>query len=111
MIGFQRKYGVRYKSAAKQYLKEVKSKGCCLCGYCKCLDALEFHHVNGAEKVAALTDMKHLPAIVKELEKCILVCANCHREIHSGQIGGLYSPGVKVAVEDLQAVIDFSLDE
>lgn len=111
MVGFQRKYGVKYKSAARDYLKELKSKGCCLCGYCKCLDALEFHHVNGAEKKGQLGKIKHLPAVVRELEKCILVCANCHREIHSGQIGGLYTPGVKEEVEDLQSVLEFSLDE
>lgn len=58
---------------------------CRICGYNKCWDALEFHHVNQDEKdFYPLRGYKKSWSKLKaELDKCILVCANCHREIHS----------------------------
>ena len=69
----------------------VKYKGgkCCNCGYKKYLGALEFHHINPKEKdfVISQSRKKDLtPTIKKELDKCLLVCSNCHREIHAGLI-------------------------
>ena len=68
-------------------LKAVLLKGgkCCLCGYGKCLASLEFHHLDPALKDASSNrGMASLPEkkFLAEIEKCILVCANCHREIH-----------------------------
>jgi hypothetical protein len=59
---------------------------CSLCGYDRCVNALECHHVDPAQKDIAIAKMDNYSAarIVAELVKCILVCANCHREIHSG---------------------------
>lgn len=58
---------------------------CSKCGYNDCIDALETHHVDPNEKDFSLS-MRGLTRswkkIKKELDKCILVCANCHREIH-----------------------------
>lgn len=60
--------------------------GCCeRCGYKKSLSALEFHHLDPNEKDFSISkngDTKSWERIKKELDKCILVCANCHREIH-----------------------------
>lgn len=67
-------------------LKVVGSYSCKLCGYNKCKQALEFHHIDPnikEYKIANLTTHKE-DTLLKELEKCILVCANCHREIHYG---------------------------
>ncbi len=62
---------------------------CSICGYDKCLNALQFHHVDPASKIGAVSDMmrgirgnKTLDAR-NEAKKCILVCANCHVELHS----------------------------
>ena len=70
-------------------LKKVKEKygtSCTICGYSKNYAALEFHHVNMNEKEYSPAELIHnsydLDAIFKELDKCQLVCANCHREIH-----------------------------
>ena len=76
-----------YKRAFKRKLELVKSKGggCCKCGYNKCLRALEFHHENPEDKLFGLSInnlwSKSWEEIEKEAGKCILVCANCHREI------------------------------
>jgi predicted HNH restriction endonuclease len=62
--------------------------GCCQkCGYDKCIGALDFHHIDPSTKEAGWTLMRKMSRenMVKELDKCILVCSNCHREIHYTQ--------------------------
>ncbi|KKQ98041.1 MAG: hypothetical protein UT24_C0005G0060 [Candidatus Woesebacteria bacterium GW2011_GWB1_39_12] len=77
----------------RRHLKElaVQEGGgeCQVCGYKKYSGALDFHHINEKKKLFALNvrDMtKSWKMIVKEIHKCLLVCANCHREIHAGLI-------------------------
>jgi hypothetical protein len=71
-------------------LKEeaVKFKGsqCVLCGYNSCNRALHFHHLNSHEKEKNISNYTNWQKLVAELEKCVLVCANCHAEIHSGMV-------------------------
>lgn len=67
-------------------LEAIKYKGgkCISCGYNKCPAALAFHHRNPEEKDfnwKALRNMS-LDKLKKELDKCDLVCHNCHSEIH-----------------------------
>lgn len=57
---------------------------CSFCGYKKCLASLDFHHKNPKNKNL---DGRRLYShswnkILKEIKKCILLCANCHREYH-----------------------------
>ena len=73
-------------------LKEesVKYKGgkCERCGYNKCIDALEFHHLNPEEKefgISAKGYTRSWEKVKEELDKCIMLCANCHREEHSNK--------------------------
>jgi hypothetical protein len=67
-------------------LKSVTYRGgkCCICGYNKCLAALEFHHKNPSKKDFTINKRKGIPwkTLQKELDKCDLLCANCHREVH-----------------------------
>lgn len=59
---------------------------CEICGYDKCIDALTFHHLDPTQKKFGLAQdgITHSwEEYLKESEKCILVCANCHAEIHS----------------------------
>ena len=59
--------------------------GCCsCCGYKKYYGALEFHHKDPSIKEFQWDRARKLKkeSIKKELDKCILLCANCHREIH-----------------------------
>ena len=57
---------------------------CTQCGYDRCLDALEFHHIDPLEKEFHLGERRgiSIDLLRKELDKCILVCRNCHTEIH-----------------------------
>lgn len=65
-------------------LVEYKGGKCEICGYDKCIDALEFHHLDPTEKEYGLSngDTVSFEKMKEEADKCILVCANCHREIH-----------------------------
>ena len=59
------------------------------CGYSKDKTALDFHHIDESTKEFGLSDRgmtRSWEKIKAEVAKCILVCANCHREIHSGSI-------------------------
>lgn len=73
----------RFQNNKKEAVK-YKGGKCELCGYFKCLAALDFHHVNPIEKSKNWKQMKNWPfeKIKKELDKCKLVCSNCHAEIH-----------------------------
>lgn len=70
-------------------LKCLKYKGgCCVfCGYDKYYGALEFHHINPKEKDFTIAvSCKSFNNLLNELDKCILVCSNCHKELHAGLI-------------------------
>lgn len=78
-----------------------KGNQCQCCGYNACLDALEFHHFDSSQKdfsIAAKGYTRSWDKVKTELDKCVLVCANCHREIHAGIIE---SPVPTVGNEDL----------
>lgn len=73
------------RHAMKKDIVSIMGGKCSKCGYNKCITALEFHHEEG-EKDSCLTDMiKNCSKqkVLKEIEKCVLLCANCHRETHS----------------------------
>ena len=60
---------------------------CSICKYNRCLIALEFHHIDGDTKEFTISnDRLKVAEAVEEAKKCVLVCANCHREIHAGMI-------------------------
>ncbi len=71
----------------KKKLEAIESLGgcCCLCGYDKCPAALEFHHLDPSQKEFSFSSSsRRYTNLEEELSKCILVCANCHREVHYG---------------------------
>lgn len=77
----------------KQFCVDYKGGSCELCGYNKCLSALEFHHKDPAKKDFEISKSrlkKMDDETIKELDKCNLVCANCHREIHYQIIYGKF---------------------
>jgi 5-methylcytosine-specific restriction endonuclease McrA len=62
---------------------------CTVCGYKKYAGALDFHHTDPTNKSFALS-VKGLSyswgSLVKEAEKCVLVCKNCHTELEAGLV-------------------------
>lgn len=76
-----------YRRRRKLNLIKVCGDKCNICGYDKVPDALEFHHIDEKNKsygIASNGTCHDLEADLLEIQKCILVCANCHREIHAG---------------------------
>lgn len=65
---------------------EYKGGKCQICGYNKYQGALELHHFKGDKKFG-ISDKGYTRSwerVKEELNKCILVCANCHRELEAG---------------------------
>ncbi|HEY4160629.1 MAG TPA: hypothetical protein VGM08_01050 [Candidatus Saccharimonadales bacterium] len=72
--------------------KAVKLLGgaCIVCGYSKHPGVLDFHHIDPTTKSFGISSgglSRSWASIEIELQKCVLVCANCHREIELGIIG------------------------
>lgn len=84
-------YQSQKERGLKRKVEIVREFGgrCSLCGYRKNLAALTFHHQNPKDKNFKL-DMRSLSnrkfsQISNELKKCVMVCHNCHSEIHNPQ--------------------------
>ena len=66
---------------------EYKGGRCQVCGYDRCIEALEFHHLDPTQKDFGISHKGYTRSwekVKEEVEKCILLCANCHREFHAG---------------------------
>jgi hypothetical protein len=72
----------------KRRLVYIMGDQCCICGYNKAITALEFHHKDPSQKDFALSSNANIgfDKANEEIRKCILVCSNCHREIHEFNI-------------------------
>ncbi|MCW1887974.1 MAG: HNH endonuclease [Candidatus Moranbacteria bacterium] len=82
---YLKKAVAKRRKAMRQKAIEYKGGKCTRCGYKRCFDALEFHHIDGRKDFGISQDglTRSWARIEKELEKCILICANCHREEHA----------------------------
>jgi transposase len=78
---------VRRRRKVKRLLVQ-EAGGCCrLCGYDRCIAALEFHHLRPNEKQFELSRhgvARSLARARVEAAKCVLLCANCHAEVEAG---------------------------
>ena len=58
---------------------------CERCGYSNYLGALDFHHKDPSQKEFTIGNRDfRLEQCIEEAKKCILLCSNCHRELHAG---------------------------
>lgn len=74
-----------FRRRLKQKAVDYKGGKCARCGYNKYIGALEFHHTDPKQKDFSVGSGGHTRAwekVKEELDKCILLCANCHREVH-----------------------------
>lgn len=69
----------------REQIIAYKGGKCCICKYDRCPSALELHHPDPLVKEFTISKrLASIESIKPELDKCILACANCHREIHDG---------------------------
>lgn len=80
----------RGNDSKKNWVENYKSENSCQVCREGFEDCLVFHHVNGDEKDALVSRMKRtsydehtLQDVKDEVDKCVLLCANCHRKVHS----------------------------
>lgn len=78
-------------SKRRRKLREMACKyrggKCEICGYNKSQRALSFHHIDQKQKKFGLSARgltRSWEKIKEEIDKCILICANCHMEVHDG---------------------------
>lgn len=84
---YLKKAVAKRRRRVREMAVEYKGGKCQLCGYARCIGALEFHHPDPSKKDfgVSMDGLTRAWTKVKaEIEKCVLVCANCHREIHAG---------------------------
>jgi hypothetical protein len=77
----------RRRRKIKEMVVEYKGGECIVCGYKKYIGAFDLHHAGDSKKKFGLSAdglTRSWDRVKKEADKCILVCANCHREIHGG---------------------------
>jgi transcription elongation factor Elf1 len=84
-------YLIRAVAKRRRKVKEMavayKGGKCIICGYNKYRGALDLHHLNAKTKsfgFGAKGYTRSWNAIKQEADKCVLVCANCHREVEAG---------------------------
>jgi 5-methylcytosine-specific restriction endonuclease McrA len=89
----RRVYNIQAVSKRRRAIKAmaIKYKGgeCQVCGYKRYQGALDLHHLDPKQKEFSMSDKGHSRSwerVKEELDKCVLVCANCHREVEGGII-------------------------
>lgn len=90
----------RVRAAIRSLVAEARAGGCALCPEAEpcCLD---FHHVYGDKEFDIGNAQRGgyaLERVRRELEKCVVICGNCHRKLHAGLIA---LPNLDRAVEQL----------
>ena len=87
-VNNKKAYIDRAKKAKKriaEYIKEVKQKNSCKCGEDH-IAALAFHHKDRATKLFEVSSFskrgKSLRCVKEEIEKCVVMCSNCHLKLH-----------------------------
>ncbi len=82
---------------SRRYLENLKVRAmkygggeCQKCGYDKCWRALHFHHVDPGKKEFSIFEsrpgfkkVRNWELLKKEIDKCVLLCSNCHTELHA----------------------------
>lgn len=80
-------YSIKWVDRTKKRLVEIFGGKCQSCGYSsKSIRVFDFHHVDPKTKSFTISNwsIRNWKKIFNEVQKCVMVCANCHREIHDG---------------------------
>lgn len=83
----RREYFNKRRQERIQFIRDYKSdKQCAYCGYCEHTEILQFHHVDPTTKKFDFSGSEignlSMERIKNEIQKCILLCPNCHQWLH-----------------------------
>ena len=97
----------KHRKKRKEIICRVMGGKCAICGYNKCLAALEMHHLNPEEKEYSMATgyCRSLEKDLEEAKKCVLLCSNCHKEVHAGLHNSMElisSYNEKIGIEELR---------
>ena len=77
----------QWRENTKRRAVDSMGGGCILCGYDRCTASLAFHHLDPTQKDFGIAkSIRSWSNIVEELRKCVLLCHNCHSEVHAGLV-------------------------
>lgn len=94
-------YLTQQKRAIERKLFFIHEKGgkCEICGYAKNIAALVFHHTDPSNKTFTIDSRKcsntNMESLKREVEKCQLLCCNCHAEIHNPTLEMVLAVGLE----------------
>lgn len=78
----------RWRRRSKEWIVSSFGGKCGLCGYDRCIAAMDFHHLDPLVKDFSMAALRVSPrrwaVVVEELRKCVMLCSRCHREVHAG---------------------------
>jgi 5-methylcytosine-specific restriction endonuclease McrA len=80
---------IKRRKKVRDMALDYKGGACTKCGYSRCKRALSFHHIDPTIKDFGISFRGFTRSWDKtkaELDKCVLLCANCHMELHDGVI-------------------------
>jgi hypothetical protein len=79
---------IEWRKRTKARIVESMGGKCSICGYSRCDEVLELHHLEPEKKKFGFSSIRANPkaweTIVTELRKCVLLCSNCHKEVEAG---------------------------
>jgi hypothetical protein len=93
------------RKALKRRAVALHGGACVLCGYDKHPGVLDFHHLDPSTKRFGISSggySRSWARILEEISKCILVCANCHREVELGLIDTDLRQYLQIASKSLE---------
>lgn len=103
-----------WRHRTKERLVHAAGGKCCICEYSRCMDALEFHHLDKNTKEVTISSVLKIPRklayIINEVKKCTLLCSNCHKEVHKG-ITQLPKNIVGINADELKGYVPKSKEE
>jgi transposase len=89
-----------WRRRVKRRLVKEAGGACAICGYDRCVAALEFHHLDPSTKRFALSRQgvtRSYAEALAEARKCVLLCSNCHAEIEAGMTEVPDQPKLRLA--------------
>jgi len=84
---YMKKAVAKRRKKVREMALQYKGGKCEHCGYSKCSRALSFHHRDPKKKTFGVSSKGYTRSwekVKNEIDKCILLCANCHMELHHG---------------------------